>query len=100
MSKAPQFIGEVPRLVFRLDPPEDDPTAVATAVEVIVLHPDGTEDAPVPAVEQSTNVWLYEGDPIDEAGAWVWRFNATAGLVTSREKSAQIRPTPFTTPLP
>lgn len=103
MTKPPQTIGDVPRFVINITPPADDPSAVATAVQVIVKPPSGSEFVADPSTVTSLadNQWLYEAtDPVDEAGSWVWRVNVTAGLRDSFEVAAVIARSPFTSPLP
>lgn len=96
----PNVVGDLIQLVVTYKPPPQDPTAKVTAASMMTLSPSGIETT-TPGVEQTENVWRFIAPTrINEAGTWVIRVNANAGLIDSIEFALPIASSAFAQPLP
>lgn len=99
--RQPSDVGDLAEFDIYLTPPVSNPSAVATEVKVVVKKPGQPDAAAVNAVEVGSNHWRYTAAArIDVAGRWVWRVNANAGLIGSKEIVADIADSALATPLP
>lgn len=98
----PESVGDLPAFQITFTPGENDPSAVAADVVLLVHKPDGTEtDDSAGLTAAGTNVFNYKATTrIDVAGSWRWRWNSNSGLIDSGELGLTIGHSSFKVPLP
>lgn len=95
----PAVVGDLIDLTVTYRPPTGSVASVSAA-ELITRSPAGVE-VRTPGTQLSTNVWRFTSPTrINEAGLWVVRVNANAGLIDSLEFVLDIARSRYDVPVP